>query len=810
MPGKLKGKAFKISEDDARSYRYATPLRANPGVTHIAAINGRGAYSRQAKARDVMAGASQTERATRARQALPNSRSRTMLYYGPGPRKNPSAAQIAARRRFAEMARSGALKRMRRNAGGTVRRSTKARASASQTRIAGMPVRIIGSAPKAAARRSSIRPVVKTQRGYESPLKGRTGIGIGGRAASVRQAAFGPRGTQRMKSAAKPASKPRKQRPAETQGAIERAIKMIEQGLYPIGKGITAKVRSAAYRTLGLKKPTKKRKSTPAAAGKKKGSSMAKKAKKSAGRGEKRAAKKTTTKRKSAKRVAAGKKAARTRKRNAAKKTTRKVAKKRAAKKTTTKRKSAKRVAAGKKAARTRKRNAGKKTTRKVAKKTTGRKSAKRVAAGKKAARTRKRNAAKKGTVRKASPKRKSSKRRTSLTAAHAALRRKMGWRGAATLEREGWAPPKKRRSRKGKKVNANRRRFGSMRKNAMGSSIITALKVGGTITAGFVGHKAISHILNTIVFDRLLTPMLAAQAAESAAEETATVAPAAAPAAAAQAAEGVGEIATVVRSTVGGGLAAVAGVMLANALIGDQETKQLVAGGVVASFVHGLLVTALEGLVPDVVPMLSGDGTAARLSAMYGVGASIDPRYTPISGYGEYLAERDAVGEYFESGISGLGNYGANPDIYEAAAGYGSIYEAAAGLGNHIDPSSNLDHELTMAEAAAGVGQLYMPPTVMPPTVMPPTVMPPTVTSDQAPALAPYTPIYEAQAGIGEYFESGISGFGDVAALPTADMTVPGGQLWAGARAVTRDQGSTALTPAGILETPGGAGILG
>ena len=759
MPGKLKGKAFKISEDDARSYRYATPLRANPGVTHIAAINGRGAYSRQAKARDVMAGASQTERATRARQALPNSRSRTMLYYGPGPRKNPSAAQIAARRRFAEMARSGALKRMRRNAGGTVRRSTKARASASQTRIAGMPVRIIGSAPKAAARRSSIRPVVKTQRGYESPLKGRTGIGIGGRAASVRQAAFGPRGTQRMKSAAKPASKPRKQRPAETQGAIERAIKMIEQGLYPIGKGITAKVRSAAYRTLGLKKPTKKRKSTPAAAGKKKGSSMAKKAKKSAGRGEKRAAKKTTTKRKSAKRVAAGKKAARTRKRNA-----------------------------------------GKKTTRKVAKKTTGRKSAKRVAAGKKAARTRKRNAAKKGTVRKASPKRKSSKRRTSLTAAHAALRRKMGWRGAATLEREGWAPPKKRRSRKGKKVNANRRRFGSMRKNAMGSSIITALKVGGTITAGFVGHKAISHILNTIVFDRLLTPMLAAQAAESAAEETATVAPAAAPAAAAQAAEGVGEIATVVRSTVGGGLAAVAGVMLANALIGDQETKQLVAGGVVASFVHGLLVTALEGLVPDVVPMLSGDGTAARLSAMYGVGASIDPRYTPISGYGEYLAERDAVGEYFESGISGLGNYGANPDIYEAAAGYGSIYEAAAGLGNHIDPSSNLDHELTMAEAAAGVGQLYMPPTVMPPTV----------TSDQAPALAPYTPIYEAQAGIGEYFESGISGFGDVAALPTADMTVPGGQLWAGARAVTRDQGSTALTPAGILETPGGAGILG
>lgn len=312
------------------------------------------------------------------------------------------------------------------------------------------------------------------------------------------------------------------------------------------------------------------------------------------------------------------------------------------------------------------------------------------------------------------------------------------------------------------------------MRRNEMVGSLLAALRIGGTVSAGFIGHKVASYLLNTVLFDRFLTPAVAEAAAEAAptAEEAAT------------AAEGIGEIASVARATMGGGAAALVGVLAVNKLISNQETKQLVAGGIVASFVHGVLVSVFETLAPDVAPMLSGDGTAARLSAMYGLGASIDPQYAPIDGMGEYFesgtAGVGAMGEYFESGTSGLGNYTANPDIYEAAAGYGEVYEAAAGYGqsNHIDPNSNLDHELTMMEAAAGVG------------------------------VAPY----EAAAGygFGEYLTEGTAGFGAIDVVPSVSTEIPGGQLWAGARSVTAGQGENAMVPAGILQTAGGAGILG
>jgi hypothetical protein len=772
MPAaKLTGKAFRISEDEARSYRYAKPMRSNPGVTHIAAINGPGAYRRKMSARQAMAGTrTQEERAERARQALPKSRSKKMAtYYGPRP--NPTPAQMAARKRFAEMARTGALKRMRSNAS-TKARKTRTRATPVEP-IRGMPVRIIGSA--AAPRRSAIGSVKSTARGGYSPAQ-QPARKSTQRGYAIPGAARGPGGTQRMPQAASarrsrgPGGTQRmpavKQRSAKMQSAIERAIKMIEAGRRPFGKGLTSAVIAEAYRVLGMTPPKKAsarmskrrtKKATPAAAGAKKGSKVAKR-------------------KKTAKKAAAPKRRRRKGAKKAAKRSVKKTARKRKAKKGS--RKSAKRSAAARKAARTRKANKAKRSAaaKKGARKRRAKKGSRKAKA---AARPRKRRAKKGSRKAKAAARprkrrakkgsRKGKSRKRSLTAAHAALRRKMGWRGAATLEREGWTPPRKRRAKKGSRKAKKGVRRNSMRKNAMGDAVISALKVGGTITAGFVAHKAVSHVLNTIVFDRLLTPAAAEAAAESAPTTTE----------AAKAAEGVGEIATMVRSAVGGGVAALAGVMLTNFLIKDQETKQLLAGGMVASYVHGLLVTALEALVPDVVPMLSGDGSAARLSAMMGLGASIDPQYAPISGYGEYLAEgTSGLGEYFESGTAGLGNYGTNPDIYEAAAGYGAIYEAAAGYGgsNHISPSSNLEHELTMAEAAAGVG-----------------VMP-----------------YEASAGYGEYFEGPMAGFGDVAALPGVDTAIPGGQLWAGVRSVDQGQNDTAMVPAGILETPGGAGILG
>ena len=83
--------------------------------------------------------------------------------------------------------------------------------------------------------------------------------------------------------------------------------------------------------------------------------------------------------------------------------------------------------------------------------------------------------------------------------------------------------------------------------------------------------------------------------------------------------------------------------------------------------------------------------------------------------------------------------------------------------------PSSDLDRELSIAEAAAGVG-----------------------------AVSPF----EAAAG-----------FGAIQSLPRADTWVPGmsdPQLWAGARGIRRGQAATELTPAGILQTAGGGGTFG
>lgn len=672
MPGKLKGKAFAISEEDARSYRYARPLRSNPGVTHIAAINGRGAYSRMT-ARRAMSGLTGEERAERAQAALPKPRSRSMQYVG----RNPTPAQLAARRRFAEMSRSGKFSKNARKTK-TVQRTAvmESRSSSAPTRVRPQPVIGVGPA-RSAARSPSVTSVRRTAGGGYGAMRGRTQVMAGtARKPPPPPAVKSGKGTRTRVRAAGA------KQGAGFQAALGKAVQMIEIGRYPIGSGITAKVRAEAYRITGKKAP-RKRKSTPAAAGPKRGSTMA-------------------------------------RKRRA-------------------------KSAAAPKRRRTR-RAATKRTRRRVAKK----------AVAKAAAPKRRRRKARRSTA--AAPKRRA--RRTA--AQKAASRRNI--RKAQAVQRRGGAAPKrsttKRRRGRGYKKN-------SMRRNELGGSLMAAFRLGSLATGGLLAHKVATYLLNSAV-DRFITPAVAEAAAESA--ET--------PEEAAKAAEGVGEVASILRSSLVGGAVAVGEIWLANKLISDQQTKQFVAAGVVTSYVHGLLVSVFEGLAPDIAPMLSGDGTAARLSAMMGLSGSIDPRYTPIDGVGEYFEGPTAgVGEYFESGTAGLGNYGPNPDLYEAAAGYGAnVYEAAAGYGsNHIDPSSDLDHEFNLMEAAAGVG-----------------VMP-----------------YEAAAGYGEYLTE-MSGYGAIESLPGVDTSIPGGALWAGTRGITGQQSDTAMVPAGILQTPGGAGILG
>jgi hypothetical protein len=115
-----------------------------------------------------------------------------------------------------------------------------------------------------------------------------------------------------------------------------------------------------------------------------------------------------------------------------------------------------------------------------------------------------------------------------------------------------------------------------------------------------------------------------------------------------------------------------------------------------------------------------------------------------------------------------------------QAAAGYGADETANT---NHIDPSSDLDRELTIAEAAAGIG----------------------ATNYQAAA--------GMRGGMGEYFSSGVNGLGNVGIAPSSSTWIPGSsypQLWAGTRPIDNGQEATAQVPAGILQGGGGQGILG
>lgn len=291
-------------------------------------------------------------------------------------------------------------------------------------------------------------------------------------------------------------------------------------------------------------------------------------------------------------------------------------------------------------------------------------------------------------------------------------------------------------------------------------------LKVGAVLFAGFAAHRLLTNLFDRQVLTRLLP----------------------APVPATVSGFGLQENKGILASLFIGA----AGSFVASKVIKNQETKKLVIGGMIASTLHGVVMSVLKSVAPTGADMLAGpeDGTAARLSAMYGVrglgaGASIMPRYAPINGLGEYFREpMNGLGEYFRepmngvgeyiSATSGLGTYEQNSDLFQAAAGMGSHdYQ-----GNHVDPSGDLDRQLTIAEAAAGVG-----------------------------AVSPF----EAAAGIGPI--QAAAGFGAIDTVPSGDTWIPGttdGQLWAGVKAINQGQSATEMTPAGVLQTDGGQGIFG
>jgi hypothetical protein len=315
-----------------------------------------------------------------------------------------------------------------------------------------------------------------------------------------------------------------------------------------------------------------------------------------------------------------------------------------------------------------------------------------------------------------------------------------------------------RRRHRRNRRHKSNRRRHRrngrSFRRNPTGF-LVDLLKAGATITVGVVAEKLLAGVIRDQVLARITGKA-----------ETATPA----------AASGL-EMLQPYNGLISSFIAAFGGAYVTHKVVKNPQTKALIMGGLGAGFVHSVLMFALDKLnQPKLAMMLSGDGTAARIAAMYGLGAgaSIMPRYAPAAGIGEYFAN-NGVGEYFASGVNGLGAYTSNPDLLQAAAGMGAMEAANT---NHISPSSNLDRELSIAEAAAGIGAVKS---------------------------------YEAAAGMGEYFASGMSGLG--ATVPSTSTWIPGQavpQLWAGTRTAGQSQAAHEMLPAGVLETSGGQGIFG
>jgi len=334
-------------------------------------------------------------------------------------------------------------------------------------------------------------------------------------------------------------------------------------------------------------------------------------------------------------------------------------------------------------------------------------------------------------------------------------------------------------------------------RKNGVMEPVMFVVKTGVIALGGLVAHKLVTNLVMTQLFSKIFTTPATAVVVTTPAATASLVTPAATTPTATStvvttpATAGLSGIAldASYQQILASFVVAAAGVAITAKVVKDPGARNTVMTGIAVSFMHTCLIAGLAKFAPQYSGMLSGaeDGTAARISAMYGMGGtSLQPRYASIgrpmgeyfssgvNGLGEYFSSGvNGLGEYFSSGVSGLGalpsyeanaGYGANPDFMEAAAGMGA---ATAMSTNHIDPHGDLDRELTIAEAAAGVGAM----------------------------------------------EQAAAGYGAISTVPSASTWIPGsanGQLWAGTRSISNPQSATEMVPAGILQTDGGQGVFG
>lgn len=337
---------------------------------------------------------------------------------------------------------------------------------------------------------------------------------------------------------------------------------------------------------------------------------------------------------------------------------------------------------------------------------------------------------------------------------------------------------PKRRRRSRGRKLTANRRRSRKLtanrrpsRRRARGSNrrsrrsrrysanqfMASLKKLGATAifaVTGFVAHKVLTR----------LGIIGLAKALES---STGTWKP------------------TVMKWSpiVIGGLVAGLGVAAVSKVAPTKRNE--IGAGMIVSFFHTSILTVL-GMVDNAdvqkaAQWIAGYDTSSTATSigryrrsMQGLGDAMQrstlPHYAPTGrrggiqqavagrGTGEYF-QASGLGEYFASGVQGIG-------AYELAGPL--VTQAAAGLGQRIDdgirPDANLDAVLTLAEAMAG-------------------------------------------GSMGEYYSADPSG--SPFTVPEDDQWVPNNPLWAGTKGA-EDSPETSEIPAGILETSGGNGIFG
>lgn len=801
MGRKVIGRAFRISDKAARSYDRARPgkFKANPlGVTAIARVNGRGAYSARAAAK----GRSRSERLARARKLAKgesmqkNARAKRARFVSL--KKNPAqkrrsgkrlAAYNAARRRG--MSGSSAARSALRKVPFT------ANERRAKTRFGGVKARMrpnrdtVGEQKKYEEGWDRIYGKKKADAAPDKPKRKRASSKKGKKPVATKTTKGKKRGKGKRKTKRtakrwpKQHAKVRGTRRVKTTKRVPTTRKArVAYGPYRRARLFNPrtgrKEYSYYYRT---KKGTYRRIPAWAVAGAKSPSGYKKSGFKTGG-GPKQWARTKAARERAAARVLKEGGVFTPNKRRAKKKGSRKRSaywaayrRARAAGATKTE---AKRLARGeKKMARRRKkttkrrskaRKAGRRTTKRRTKKRTakrrGTRLTKRQKAARKAARTRKRNAAARSRAAKKGSRKRRGKRRARKTTARRGTKR----RSTKARRRSG-----KRRMRKnsGRRMRGNRR--GSYRRNkrryrrnqGFAKTAMEVVKFGALVAGGFLAHR----LLTSLAAEHLLGALTKPAEGEAASEGQLMLAKWSKP------------LAGVVVAGVGVALVS---------KIKNEKARTALGAGMVASVLQSAVVTILmtaeqpkiaaqfEGYSNSMAYQLRGN-RRRRARAMRGLGAqtSIMPRYQQVgfgaapfmqaaAGTGEYF-QANSVGEYFApTSTQGVGAYeAAGPLAMQAAAGTGQVIE------DGIRPDDDLDRVLDLAESAAGLGAA------------------------------------RRRRGMGEYYSAQPSNGGYVEnRVPTQSQWIPNGPLWAGTLGV-KDTIEQSELPAGILAGPGGNGTL-